>query len=100
MEQPQSSRLPANEDFFRGKEVTFKLNGIAKSAYLGESVATVLLAEGINAMRVTTQGQGRGVYCGMGVCFDCLISQPPSTQSVAESLTNKGVSTPIASLTI
>ncbi len=73
MEQPQSSRLPANEDFFRGKEVTFKLNGIAKSAYLGESVATVLLAEGINAMRVTTQGQARGVYCGMGVCFDCLV---------------------------
>lgn len=73
MEQPTSKRLPSNEDFARGKEVSIKLNGNLKVAYLGESVATVLLAEGITAMRTTIQGQARGVFCGMGVCFDCLV---------------------------
>ena len=73
MEQPTSKRLPSNEDFSRGKEVSIKLNGNLKVAYLGESVATVLLAEGITAMRTTIQGQARGVFCGMGVCFDCLV---------------------------
>lgn len=42
-------------------------------AFLGETVATVLLAEGHVAMRTTPWGEPRGVFCGMGVCFDCLV---------------------------
>lgn len=41
--------------------------------YLGETVATVLLAEGHLALRTTVGGLPRGVFCGMGVCFDCLV---------------------------
>jgi hypothetical protein len=33
----------------------------------------VLLAEGHIATRNTRSGSPRGVYCGMGVCFDCLV---------------------------
>ena len=33
----------------------------------------MLLAEGHLATRTTPAGMPRGVYCGMGVCFDCLV---------------------------
>jgi predicted molibdopterin-dependent oxidoreductase YjgC len=36
-------------------------------------VATVLMAEGHAATRTTPRGASRGVFCGMGVCFDCLV---------------------------
>jgi predicted molibdopterin-dependent oxidoreductase YjgC len=49
------------------------LDGRPVTAYEGESVAALLLAEGITATRVTRGGEPRGVYCGMGVCFDCLV---------------------------
>ena len=43
------------------------------TAYEGETVAAMLLAEGHLATRTTPGGSPRGVYCGMGVCFDCLV---------------------------
>jgi predicted molibdopterin-dependent oxidoreductase YjgC len=43
------------------------------TAYEGETVAAMLLAEGHLATRTTRGGSPRGVYCGMGVCFDCLV---------------------------
>ena len=49
------------------------LDGRAVTAYEGETVAAVLLAEGHVATRTTPGGSPRGVYCGMGVCFDCLV---------------------------
>jgi predicted molibdopterin-dependent oxidoreductase YjgC len=42
-------------------------------AYLGETVAAVLFAEGSVETRTTVSGSPRGVFCGMGVCFDCLV---------------------------
>jgi NADPH-dependent 2,4-dienoyl-CoA reductase/sulfur reductase-like enzyme len=40
----------------------------------GQSVAAALTAAGIRAFRATRRGgEGRGVYCGMGVCQDCLV---------------------------
>jgi len=37
------------------------------TAYEGESVAGMLLAEGHPAVRMTQAGEPRGIYCGMGV---------------------------------
>jgi predicted molibdopterin-dependent oxidoreductase YjgC len=77
------SRLPLHGAVERGPEVTVTLDGRPVTAYLGETVATVLLAEGIVAMRTTVGGSPRGVYCGMGVCFDCLvvIDDVPNTRA-------------------
>lgn len=47
--------------------------GSPVTAYRGESVATVLMAQGYAATRTTVGGAARGVFCGMGVCFDCLV---------------------------
>jgi predicted molibdopterin-dependent oxidoreductase YjgC len=40
----------------------------------GVSVAAALIANGIKSFRKTDQGDGRGLFCGMGVCYDCLVT--------------------------
>ncbi len=40
----------------------------------GQSIAAALTASGIRTLRSTRrEGPGRGVFCGMGVCQDCLV---------------------------
>lgn len=68
-----SARLPLGPALSRGPSVTVLLDGRPVTAHLGETVATVLFAEGIVSTRTTTGGAPRGVFCGMGVCFDCLV---------------------------
>lgn len=68
-----SLRLPLGHGLERGPAVSLTLDGRPVRGYLGESVATVLLAEGHVATRTTVGGEPRGVFCGMGVCFDCLV---------------------------
>jgi D-hydroxyproline dehydrogenase subunit gamma len=67
------ARLPSGHGLERGAPVSFSLDGHTVTAYEGETVAAALLAEGHLAMRTTPGGSPRGVYCGMGVCFDCLV---------------------------
>jgi predicted molibdopterin-dependent oxidoreductase YjgC len=55
--------------------LTVKVDGEPVSAFAGESVAAVLLALGQQAFRHTDRsGAPRGLFCGMGVCFDCLVT--------------------------
>jgi predicted molibdopterin-dependent oxidoreductase YjgC len=67
------ARLPDGHGLERGGALSLKLDGRTVTAYEGETVAAVLLAEGHVATRRTRSGSPRGVYCGMGVCFDCLV---------------------------
>ena len=62
-----------DKDVRRGKEVTLLIDDKRVTAFEGESIATVMMLEDKVAMRTTTEGQPRGVFCGMGVCFDCLV---------------------------
>lgn len=40
----------------------------------GQSVAAALVAGGIRSWRSTRiAGRPRGIFCGIGVCFDCLV---------------------------
>ena len=66
-------RLALGPGLARGPAVTVSLDGRAVTAHAGETVATVLIAEGHAATRTTVTGEPRGVFCGMGVCFDCLV---------------------------
>ena len=45
----------------------------ALPALEGETVAAALTAAGILGLRRTREGAMRGAFCGMGVCFDCLV---------------------------
>jgi hypothetical protein len=53
--------------------VTILLDGGPVEAFEGEPVAAVLLARDEMATRRTPGGEPRGIFCGMGVCFDCLM---------------------------
>ena len=57
----------------RGPQVTVTIDSRQVLAHVGETVAAVLIAEGSPATRATRGGSPRGVYCGMGQCFDCLV---------------------------
>jgi glycine/D-amino acid oxidase-like deaminating enzyme len=52
--------------------ITF--DGRPLSALPGETVAAALSAAGILAYRRTASGAPRGLWCGMGACFDCLVT--------------------------
>lgn len=54
-------------------EVTF--DGRVITVAEGITIAAALLAEGTRSWRTTrNDGRPRGVFCGMGVCFDCLVT--------------------------
>ncbi len=40
----------------------------------GETIAAALSAAGIVTFRHTQSGAPRGLHCGMGACFDCLVT--------------------------
>jgi len=42
-------------------------------AYPGESLAAALLSADERMLRITSAGQGRGLFCGMGVCGECTV---------------------------
>ncbi|MFO7714006.1 (2Fe-2S)-binding protein [Desulfosarcina sp.] len=59
----------------RGRAITIVVNGRACSAVEGETVHAALWAAGIRGLRRTAKtGDPRGIFCGMGVCYDCLVT--------------------------
>lgn len=51
------------------------VDGEPAQAFAGESVATLLLALGRRTFRHTDRNhEPRGLFCGMGICFDCLVT--------------------------
>jgi sarcosine oxidase subunit alpha len=57
-----------------GKQVTLIINGRQVTAYEGETVHVAFLAADIRGMRNSKTGEPRSVFCGMGVCFECLVT--------------------------
>jgi D-hydroxyproline dehydrogenase subunit alpha len=56
-----------------GERVSFVFDGRPLTATVGQSLAAALTAAGILSLRETATGGARGVFCGMGVCQDCLV---------------------------
>ena len=54
--------------------IEFTFDGESINAITGQSVAAALLAANQRALRKTRfNNNDRGVFCGIGVCFDCLV---------------------------
>lgn len=59
----------------RGARIAMVVNGRACTAYEGETVHAALFAAGYRVLRQTSKSrQPRGIFCGMGVCYDCLVT--------------------------
>ncbi|MCU0854969.1 MAG: 2Fe-2S iron-sulfur cluster-binding protein [Rhodobacteraceae bacterium] len=55
-------------------EIAFTFDGRPIAARPGQSLAAALTEAGVRAFRDTVGGAERGVFCGMGVCQDCLLT--------------------------
>lgn len=66
----QAIRMAAN----RGEPVTFTFEGQPITAYVGETLATSLLAARVPAFGLTREGSPRMPLCNMGTCFDCAVT--------------------------
>ena len=78
----------------RGRKIEVTVNGRKVVAYEGELVSTVLQAEGINVFgRKRDTGRPSGIYCGMGVCYECLVTVNgiPNTRACQTYVTDQMV---------
>ena len=66
--------MPVKAGVERGRPLSFYFDGEPIAAFEGETIAAALLAAGRRVLRTTAvTGTPRGVFCGMGICFDCLV---------------------------
>lgn len=72
-----SRRVPAERDLVEpglDRPLTILVDGEPVTGIAGQTVAGVLLGAGRRQWRTTREGGApRGVFCGIGVCFDCLV---------------------------
>jgi predicted molibdopterin-dependent oxidoreductase YjgC len=56
-------------------EIRFTFDGLSMTAGEDQSIAAALIENGILSWRTTRFGdRPRGLFCGIGVCFDCLVT--------------------------
>ncbi len=59
----------------RGRKVQITVDGKPIEAFEGETVAAAMMASGFRVFRTTAKDKmPRGMYCGMGICFECLVT--------------------------
>ncbi|WP_371030231.1 (2Fe-2S)-binding protein [Pseudoclavibacter sp. JSM 162008] len=57
------------------RPIRITVDGEPVEGIAGQSIAGVLLGSGRAAWRETAvTGRPRGLFCGIGVCFDCLVT--------------------------
>jgi hypothetical protein len=68
--------VPAGNDAVGRSEtpVHVTVDGTPLEGVRGQTIAGVLLAAGRRSWRAAPSGAPRGVFCGIGVCFDCLVT--------------------------
>lgn len=53
----------------------FSFDGESVPFVAGQTVGAALMAHGVSSWRTTrVQQRPRGLFCGIGVCFDCLLT--------------------------
>lgn len=56
-------------------EVAIEFDGCTYRGILGQSIAGILLANDVLDWRTTSSHERpRGLFCGIGVCFDCVVT--------------------------
>lgn len=68
--------LTSKEDHNQGSPtVSISVEGRKLEGQLGQSIAGILLANNYLSWRSTANANApRGLFCGIGVCFDCLVT--------------------------
>ncbi|MBM4062844.1 MAG: (2Fe-2S)-binding protein [Planctomycetes bacterium] len=72
--------------------VEFTFAGAPVRAWSGDTVAMALWAAGHLALRRSSRdGAARGVFCSMGVCYDCLVRVDGETLRACTTLVRAGM---------
>lgn len=54
--------------------IEYFFNGESCRAFIGQNVAAAILQNGARVLRTTRVSHApRGIFCGIGICFDCLV---------------------------
>jgi sarcosine oxidase subunit alpha len=76
----------------RGRKIVFFVNGRSTTAHMGETIHAALIAAGYRQFRKSKPYQPRGVFCGMGVCYECLVTvNNGSTQRACVTVVKEGM---------
>ena len=71
--QPDNNLRIAGID--RHEKISIRVNGRALDATPGETVMAALTAAGFKVLKKSNvRGEARGPFCGMGVCYECLVT--------------------------
>ena len=66
MTEPRMTGTPSQTFRFDEREISFRP---------GQSVGAALMDAGIKSWRLTRKNSSpRGLFCGIGICYDCLVS--------------------------
>jgi predicted molibdopterin-dependent oxidoreductase YjgC len=77
---------------FRGPAVDILVDGQPIHAFLGETVATALLAAGIRWLRSSPRSNSpRGLFCAMGVCQECVLVIDGRRSTACTTLVREGM---------
>jgi predicted molibdopterin-dependent oxidoreductase YjgC len=57
----------------RTAEITFQFDGKTFAAFDGETISAALLRVGKYKIRSAPNETPRGIFCGMGVCQECVV---------------------------
>lgn len=57
-----------------GSMFEFRFDDVSYSARPGDSIAAALLAHGVRTLRRNNAAEPRGIYCGIGHCFECRVT--------------------------
>jgi predicted molibdopterin-dependent oxidoreductase YjgC len=58
----------------RGAPVRLTVDGVEVTGFEGEHLSTVLMADGRIAWRRSPKRrEPRGLFCGIGICFECMV---------------------------
>ncbi|POX50970.1 proline dehydrogenase [Streptomyces sp. Ru71] len=71
---PRRVRAESDAVGRRERPLRITVDGEPVEGIEGQSIAGVLLAADRLAWRRQRSGAPRGVFCGIGVCFDCLVT--------------------------
>jgi len=59
----------------RPQPLTLTLDGDELTGVTGQTIAGIALAAGrLSWRRTSVRAQPRGLFCGIGVCFDCIVT--------------------------
>lgn len=75
----------------RGRKVTVTVDGREIEAHEGETLASALLASGIRTLRASPTGEGRGMFCAIGICQECVVELDGATVAACQLAVRDGM---------